>query len=139
MIMYIPTESLLCEVCKLLDHQNIKVSVYESTKAGIITGVATVVGGLLIGPTGLILGGVVSFVMASINQGKFRSVADIIKNDLSSDEKEKLAEALRNCLTIRNIVTLQALINNLQSDDALERILEVVVKEFFSKRGMNFT
>ncbi|XP_042223564.1 protein C19orf12 homolog isoform X2 [Homarus americanus] len=89
--------NLLAQVC---EEQELGVTVKESVKGGVIAGGATMIGGLLGGPFGLAIGGALGGITAAyMSQGKFKSVASVILYDLTSAQKEHLANSVRKILS----------------------------------------
>lgn len=89
------------------EHEHMRVAVKESAKGGVITGVSTVCGGLLLGPLGLALGGTFGGVTSYIlSKNKFRPVPKILMEDLTDRQKQQLAGSV------------QAVINDLRVEDA---------------------
>lgn len=65
-----------------------------------------------------------------MTHGKFKSVPDIILNDMTDDHREKLASSLRECLTAKNIYTLAEFIVATQTSGSLVPAVILIVKEF---------
>ena len=55
--MVIRTDEILCILSKLSDESGLKVTVQESVKGGVVAGTACTIGGVLLGPPGLAIGG----------------------------------------------------------------------------------
>ncbi|XP_049765721.1 protein C19orf12 homolog [Schistocerca cancellata] len=89
------------------EHEHMNVAVKESAKGGIITGVSTVCGGLLLGPLGLALGGTFGGITAyCMSKNKFKPVPKILMEDLTVRQKEELVRSV------------QAVINDIRAEDA---------------------
>ena len=57
--MVIRTDEILSILSKLSDESGLKVTVQESVKGGVVAGTACTIGGVLLGPPGLAIGGTV--------------------------------------------------------------------------------
>ena len=55
--MVIRTDEILSVLSKLSDESGLKVTVQESVKGGVVAGTACTIGGVLLGPPGLAIGG----------------------------------------------------------------------------------
>ena len=55
--MVIRTDEILSILSKLSDESGLKVTVQESVKGGVVAGTACTIGGVLLGPPGLAIGG----------------------------------------------------------------------------------
>ncbi|KAK3862241.1 hypothetical protein Pcinc_031872 [Petrolisthes cinctipes] len=94
--MTINTPELLSLLAQLCEEKNLQVTVTESMKGGVITGSTAFLGGLLGGPIGLAVGGTVGGLTAAyLSQGKFKSAASVIMNDLTIAQKERLCDSVR--------------------------------------------
>ena len=113
--MVIRTDEMIHIVTTLSDDSGLKVTINESVKGGLITGTACTVGGLILGPVGLALGGAVGgFVAYILGDGKFKPVSNVIMYDMRDEDRQKLATAVRNIiadLDAADAVQLMVLIN----------------------------
>lgn len=129
--MAIPTAEILSLLSLLCEEKNFRVAVQESAKGGAIAGVSTLIGGLLGGPIGLAVGGTVGGLTAAyFSQGKFKSVASIIKEDLTIEQKEELASPVRRILSKWGLVDVAAITMFAIAPEARENILQEVVSYF---------
>ncbi|XP_060536160.1 protein C19orf12 homolog [Cylas formicarius] len=89
----------IVEICSLLAQQeNLRVTLIESGKGALIAGFGAFFGGLLAGPPGLAIGGVVSSIGAAwYGQGTYKSVAQVI-SEMSSNQRRALAEAVTKAI-----------------------------------------
>ncbi|XP_063859455.1 protein C19orf12 homolog isoform X3 [Scylla paramamosain] len=93
--MPINTVEILSLVTQVCEEEKLQVPIKESLKGGLIAGTTTTIGGLLGGPIGLAIGGTVGGLTAAyLAQDKFRSVADVIRNDLTPLQKERLSSSV---------------------------------------------
>ena len=71
--------------------------------------------------------------MASYHaSGKFKSVPEILATEASAEQREKLADAIRNILTAENIMTLVQLAATIQSNKAIMDMIQKVVRDFLT-------
>ncbi|CAG9864244.1 unnamed protein product [Phyllotreta striolata] len=118
----------IMEMCETLAAQeNLRVTVSESLKCGFIGGCGALAGGLLSGPIGVAIGGsVASIASAWLSRNNFKSLVDVLREDLSHAQKEKLTDCLSRALA------------NIKPEDYLQlatlvltsaSLKEVVIKE----------
>ena len=81
----------------LADEDQLRVNARNSTLGGVVAGVATTVGGLLIGPPGLLIGGALGGILAYWNARKFKSVSQVI-NDMNTSQKQALFDAMKDII-----------------------------------------
>ena len=85
--------AVLCEERKMM------VAVTESGKGALLTGGVAGLGGLLLGPLGLALGGAVGGCLAAWHaQGKFKPLMEVILVDMKQDQRDKMVDCLRDVL-----------------------------------------
>ncbi|XP_026477675.1 protein C19orf12 homolog [Ctenocephalides felis] len=83
--MPINQRELLQAVSQISELQSMRVTIRQSGKWGLITGAAVFGGGLLLGPTGLALGGIIGGCAGALkSRGQFKSVAEVLMNDLTN-------------------------------------------------------
>ncbi|XP_037792225.1 protein C19orf12 homolog [Penaeus monodon] len=124
---------LLALAAELSEQEDLRAAVTGSVKGGLIAGAVTACGGLLGGPLGLAVGGAVGGVVAAaVFRKKFKSVASIIMNDLSSTQKKKLAATLTNIIPSQLIRTSASEL----PPDLKRQIIEAVQQFFGSHLNM---
>lgn len=104
-------------VGEIFQEENIKICVNESVKGGLIAGIATLVGGLLGGKSGLIAGGVVGTVAACSMTKDFKSLIEII-NEMDYEKQKKLYDTIQNVISsidVSDVVKLVVLLSTSQS------------------------
>ncbi|XP_063593801.1 protein C19orf12 homolog [Penaeus indicus] len=118
---------VLALAAELSEQEDLRAAVLGSVKGGLIAGVVTACGGLLGGPLGLALGGAVGGVVAAAaSHKKFKSVASIIMNDLSSAQKKKLAATLMKVIPCQVV-----LMSASQLPPEMKQQIIDAVKQFF--------
>ncbi|KAL5276021.1 C19orf12 family protein [Megaselia abdita] len=127
--MPVSTGELIQAFAVLADRQDVRVSVKQSAKGAIIAGTCCFIGGMLLGPPGLAIGGVAGGVTAyKMTQGTFRPVSDVIMNDLSDREKEALVNHVRNAVAEFEVTDLALLLPLLLSNVSIQQaVLKTVV------------
>ena len=115
--------TVLCQERKLM------VTVTESGKGALVTGGIAGLGGLLLGPLGLALGGAVGGCIAAWQaQGKFRPVMEVILHDMRQEQRDRMVESLRNVLADVEASDAIALLAVVQGNQALQqRVLSEMV------------
>ena len=97
--MVISYSSVLEVMTVLSEEKELRVTVTESGKGALLTGGVAGLGGLLLGPLGLALGGAVGGCIAAWRaQGNFKPVMEVILYDLSQDQRESMVESVRTLL-----------------------------------------
>ncbi|XP_063983483.1 protein C19orf12 homolog [Diachasmimorpha longicaudata] len=125
------TEELLRVVCEIGEIKSMRVAVESSVKAGIIVGTVTTICGLLLGPWGLAFGGTVAGVTTAYKwNGSFRSVPNILLNDLTEVQKNRLATALKRLLTQQNILTAADFALKVATYDSITGLVIPIVRSF---------
>ncbi|XP_034247979.1 protein C19orf12 homolog [Thrips palmi] len=90
--MPINTHEVMSLLGQLADQQGIKVAVQYSMLSGVAVGVCTAVGGILMGPFGLAVGGTLGSVMAAFKtSGHFKPVSRVILEDMTPIQQTQLA------------------------------------------------
>ncbi|KAF2902999.1 hypothetical protein ILUMI_03168 [Ignelater luminosus] len=97
--MPVNNNELISVAQQLSEDQNLRVTIKESMKGACMAGGGALVGGLLGGPIGLAIGGTVGSVCAAWKgSGKYKSVALVIMEDMSANQREQLASSLRRAV-----------------------------------------
>uniref|UniRef100_A0A1A9X024 Uncharacterized protein n=1 Tax=Glossina brevipalpis TaxID=37001 RepID=A0A1A9X024_9MUSC len=120
----------------IADERMVRVTVKQCGKGAVICAASSFVGGMLLGPLGLALGGAAGGLAAyKTTQGSFRPLAEVLINDLSDTQKERLVNHVRRAVEQfhpSDLVMLAPLIlNNVAIQDAvLKTIYSFIVYTF---------
>lgn len=137
--MPINTSEILTLVTQVCEEEKLRVPVKESLKGGVIAFATTTVGGLLAGPVGLAVGGTVGGLTAAfLSHGKFKSVADVIRNDLTVAQREQLSNSVGMFLCNRSVRDLAEASKLLLSPTVKTILLQIVVQVVFTAIGIVF-
>ena len=117
-IMPVSVDDLQRLMVVLADEEQLKVSSRNSTLGGVVAGVATTVGGLLIGPPGLLVGGALGGILAYWRARKFKSVSQVISG-MNASQKQLLFDAMKDIIGNLNFVDHSALLAFLSSGPGL--------------------
>ncbi|XP_015108595.1 protein C19orf12 homolog [Diachasma alloeum] len=124
-------EELLRVVCDIGEIKSMRIAIESSVKSGIIVGTVTTICGLLMGPWGLAFGGTVAGATTAYRMnGKFRSVPDVLLNELSKVQKVRLAMAVKSLLTQQNILTVADFALKVATYDSVIGLVIPIVKSF---------
>ncbi|XP_013777327.1 protein C19orf12 homolog [Limulus polyphemus] len=116
----------------LASEENLKVTVNESVKGGIVAGTSAAVGGLLMGPVGLAVGGAVGGCAACyIARDKFKPVVQVIQ-EMSNDKKERLVDAVTDVTSNLNITDVARLAVLLSGNAAVRKMVIDAMMSFLS-------
>ena len=125
----------IMEVVRVLsDDRNMVVCVKENGKGALVTGGMAGLGGLLLGPIGLALGGAVGGVMAAVwARGKTRPLHKVITEEMSQHQRDTLVECLSNVLTNLEVTDALALVAAVRGDQELKDRLITEMLTFLSQ------
>merc|ERR1712038_2172596 len=97
--MVISYSSVLEVMTVLSEEKELRVTVTESGKGALLTGGVAGLGGLLLGPLGLALGGAVGGCIAAWQaQGKFKPVMEVVLQDMKQEQRDKMVDSVRTVL-----------------------------------------
>uniref|UniRef100_U5EZ00 Uncharacterized protein n=1 Tax=Corethrella appendiculata TaxID=1370023 RepID=U5EZ00_9DIPT len=88
--MPLDTQELMSAISIITDEHNMRVTLKQSTKGAMLAGGFCFVGGLLAGPVGLAIGGAIGGLTAANVCSNFKSVSQVINEDLTVAQREEL-------------------------------------------------
>ncbi|CAN7992037.1 unnamed protein product [Ixodes hexagonus] len=125
---------LLDLLCRLSEEENLRVTVKQCSKGGLITGASAMVAAFFMGPVGFAIGGAVGgCVAAVVTRDRFMPAAQIISR-MSERQKDELYEAVQRAfrdVDITDIVTLAAL---LSGDMYIKKRIVATLIDYFQNR-----
>ena len=126
----------IMEVIRILcEDQSLAVTVKESGKGALVTGGVAGLGGLVLGPMGLALGGAVGGALAAwIAQDKFKPLLQVIMEDMREEQRMKMVDSLRNVLTNIEPTDALTLVAVVQGNQALKTRLAQEMVTFLSSQ-----
>jgi len=100
--MPINTQDLMNAVSLICDEHNMRCTISQSAKGAMVTAGTTFIGGILGGPIGLAVGAIIGGVGSAVKlNGTFKPVSEILRNDMTNDQRKQLQEHIINA--VRNI------------------------------------
>ncbi|XP_068159231.1 protein Nazo-like [Drosophila tropicalis] len=129
--MPIDTEELIEAIAVLVDNNQIRATFEESAKGAAVVGITTLLGGLLLGPRGLALGGVVGGAVAyAMADDSFRPLGEIILNDLTDTQREQLVQHVTKAVQDVHPTDLAMLLPLIMSNVPVQLTVLNTVKSF---------
>ncbi|PSN38945.1 hypothetical protein C0J52_08933 [Blattella germanica] len=126
--MPINSREIIYAVSTLTEDKNVKVCMKESFKGGCIAAFTTVVGGLLMGPPGLAIGGTIGGCTAAMMSKSFKSVPRVINDDMTNEQRDRLAQSVSLVLRDLRIEDATVLLPLLLNDSvAKEAVIKAVL------------
>ena len=106
--MVIKYEDILKIITVLGDDENLRITVKQSAKGGLIAGISCAVGGLIAGPPGLAVGGAVGGCLAAyVTSESFKPLSTVILYEMEPIDQNALVQAVTNIT--KNIDAMDAL------------------------------
>jgi len=126
----------IMEVVRLLcEERNLTITVKESGKGALVTGGVAGLGGMILGPIGLALGGAVGGSIAAwMAQDKFKPLVQVIMEDMRADQRERMIGCLRKVLSQIEPQDALALVAMVQGNQALKARLATEMVTFLSRQ-----
>eukprot|EP00092_Neocalanus_flemingeri_P026268 GFUD01028472.1.p1 GENE.GFUD01028472.1~~GFUD01028472.1.p1 ORF type:complete len:141 (-),score=54.69 GFUD01028472.1:213-635(-) len=107
----------------LSEDRNLRVTVSESGKGALVTGGVAGLGGMVLGPMGLAIGGAVGGCLAAwMGQGKFKPLALVITEDMKEEQRQRMVTGVR------------AIVDNIDAGDAMTLIAMVQGNQMLKNR-----
>lgn len=127
-------DELLDFLCRLSDEENLRVTVKQCAKGGLITGASAMLAALFMGPVGFAVGGAVGgCVAAVVTRDQFMTVGQIISRmpDRQKDELYMVIQRVFRDVDITDIVTLGAV---LSGDLYMKKRIIAALIDYFQNR-----
>ncbi len=137
--MVIETADFIQVISIIGDESGLRVAVVESIKGGIVAGVSCAVGGILLGPPGLALGGAVGGALAyySAKDG-FKPVSAVIDGNLDEEKRDELAAKVREIASKADANDAQTLLAFVRANaDIKAQLVQMLVAFLASKLNLN--
>lgn len=133
-IMPVNQDELLDLLCRLSDEENLRVTVKQCAKGGLITGASAMVAALFMGPVGFAVGGALGGCLAAVvTRDQFLPVTQVISR-MSERQRDELYEAIQRAfrdVEITDIITLGAL---LSGDVYMKKRIVAALIHYFQNR-----
>lgn len=126
------TDEICNIISKLSDESGLRVTVNESVKGGVIAGSACTIGGVLLGPPGLAIGGAIGgFLAYVLGNGKFKPVSDVIAHDMKPEDRQQLVRSVERIIADLDAADAMHLLVLIQGNAALKGQVISEVTNFF--------
>jgi len=133
--MVIRTDEVVRIISTLSDDSGLKVTVNESMKGGLITGVVCTLGGMIFGPVGLALGGTLGGIYSYIkSDGKFKPVSHVIMYEMDEFQKAQLADSVQTILQDVDATDAMQILVLLNGNPALKMRILTEVTNFIQNQ-----
>lgn len=133
--MVIRYADVLTIITTLGDEEKLQVTVREAAKGGLIAGGFCTLGGLLLGPPGLALGGAVGGCLASyIARDNFKPVAVVILYEMKETERQHLVDSVRSIIQHLDAGDAIELLALVQGNAALKAKIVAEMTTFFRQQ-----
>ncbi|KAH8232694.1 hypothetical protein KR032_011955 [Drosophila birchii] len=133
--MAVNTEELMSALSILADNENVQVTVQESAKGAAICAISALVGGLLMGPRGLAVGGTLGAIGAyGLTEGKFTPLGEIIANELSESQRKALKDHVVKAITNVRPIDAVRLVGLILGNENIRSVALNAIKSFATQR-----
>ena len=131
------TNSVIEEISKLQSVKRMRASVNTSIRYGTMVGAITITSGILGGPVGFAVGGMISScALGFMSQGKLKSVPHILLYETTSEQREKLAKLIMQLVKSKP-TTIRDFIYDIGNDTQLQQtIIQVLTAFLFAELGV---
>ncbi|XP_031846269.1 protein Nazo [Nomia melanderi] len=139
--MSLTQENVLTELSNLDCVKQLKINSSTALKYGMVVGLATAACGVLAGPVGLTIGGVVSScVVGYKSNGKFKSAIHILLYETTPEQKRKLHKEIMKYLNIRHIKTIYDFVRSMTTNqEVMNAVINIIIMFITSELHYNVT
>ncbi|XP_011181993.1 protein C19orf12 homolog [Zeugodacus cucurbitae] len=131
--MPVDTRELIEAISILANERNVQVTMKQSAKGAMVCAASAFTGGILLGPVGLAIGGTAGGLMAyKMTSGSFRPLADVLLNDLTDDQQERLVQHVNNAVREFQISDLALLLPLLMNNASIQQAVLKTAISFVS-------
>ena len=124
------TNSVIEEISKLQSVKRMRASVNTAIKYGTMVGAITITSGILGGPVGFAVGGMISScALGFMSQGELKSVPHILLYETTPEQREKLAKLLMQLVKSKP-TTIRDFIYDIGNDTQLQQTIIQVLTAF---------
>ncbi|XP_065182646.1 protein C19orf12-like [Sycon ciliatum] len=109
--------------------ENLRVTVSESLKGGLKVGLCAAAGGLVLGPPGFAIGGVIGGIYATCTSAKFKPVHQVL-GEMSPAQRQLLQRRFLDATRQISYSDAAMLLSMVAGDAGLKLILINLVKDF---------
>ncbi len=128
-------EDIIEAIGIIADNANIRVTVKGSMLGGLLAGTAATVGGLLMGPAGLAVGGAAGGCAAAyIAKDSFKPISRVIAEDLTPAQRNQLVDSVRITISNVNATDAAGLVALVASSDLLRGDFEQAITSFITQQ-----
>ncbi|XP_037941551.1 protein C19orf12 homolog [Teleopsis dalmanni] len=128
--MPIQGDELLRAVAIVADREDVRFTVKEVGKGAVVCAATTFIAGLLMGPVGMAIGGAAGGIAAYSMSGNFKSLSDIIRNDLTDAQKRELVDRIQTAARGVNAADIAMLAPLILNNSSMQTLVLEVVKNF---------
>lgn len=133
--MVIRTDEMVRVISTLSDESGLKVTLNESVKGGLLTGIACTIGGLVLGPAGLAIGGTLGGIVAYLKtDGKFKPVSQVILYEMDEIQRQQLVGSVQTILNDLDAADTMQLLVLLNGNAALKARVLTEVTSFIQNQ-----
>ena len=119
--MVIQYKDILNIITTIGDDENLRITVKQSAKGGLIAGISCAVGGLIGGPRGLAVGGAAGGCLAAYLAGNsFKPISTVILYEMKPVDQRALVEAVKSIIPNVDVMDAVELLAIVQSNAVLK-------------------
>lgn len=119
--MVIQYNDILNIITTLCDDENLRITVKQSAKGGLIAGISCAVGGLIAGPPGLAVGGAAGGCLAAYLAGNsFKPISTVILYEMKPVDQRALVDSVTKIIQNLDVMDAVELLALIQANGALK-------------------